>query len=120
MSYQIGFVPSAARTTSGNSGALRLDPSADNVNVAVFVTAVGGTPNLVLSVEWSNDGVNFAAVDTTADAFAAITTAVNRVKSFPVKALFMRLVWTITGGTPSLTFSADVGSAGRPLNVAYG
>ena len=119
MPYSIGFVPSAARTTTGNSGALRLDPSADSVNVAVFVTAVSGTPNLVLSVEWSNDGTNFAIADT-ADAMTAITTAVARVKSFPVKGLFMRLVWTITGGTPSLTFSVDVGSAGRPLNVAYG
>jgi len=119
VSYQIGFVPSAARTTSGNSGALRLDPSADNVNVAVFVTAVGGTPNLVLSVEWSNDGTTFAAADV-ADAMTAITTAVNRVKSFPIKGLFVRLVWTITGTTPSFTFSVDVGSAGRPLNVAYG
>jgi len=119
VSYSIGFVPSAARTTSGNSGALRLDPSADNVNVAVFVTAVGGTPNLVLSVEWSNDGTTFAAADV-ADAMTAITTAVNRVKSFPIKGLFVRLVWTITGTTPSFTFSVDVGSAGRPLNVAYG
>jgi len=119
VSYSIGFVPSAARTTSGNSGALRLDPSADNVNVAVFVTAVGGTPNLVLSVEWSNDGITFAAADV-ADAMTAITTAVNRVKSFPIKGLFVRLVWTITGTTPSFTFSVDVGSAGRPLNVAYG
>jgi len=50
----------------------------------------------------------------------AITTAVNRVKSFPIKGLFVRLVWTITGTTPSFTFSVDVGSAGRPLNVAYG
>lgn len=119
MPYQIGFVPSAARGTSGNSGVYTVPPAVDNVNVLVLVTAVSGTPNLVLSVEWSTDGVNFAAGDT-ADAFAAITTAVNRAKSFPVKAPFLRLVWTITGGTPSLTFSCDVGAAARPVNVAYG
>ena len=114
MPYQIGFVASAARTTTGNSGAYAVPAMADSINVAVLVTAVSGTPSMVLSVEWSNDGVNFATVDTTADAFAAITTAVNRVKGFTAKAQFFRLVWTITGGTPSLTFSVDVGWPDRP------
>lgn len=119
MSYQIGAVPSAARVTSSNSSVLRMDQAADNINVAVFVTAASGTPSMILSVEWSNDGTNFAATET-ADAFTAITGTGNKVKSFPVRGLFARLVWTITGGTPSLTFSCDVGSAGRPVNVAYG
>lgn len=119
MSYQINAVPSAARTTSGNSVALRMDPAADNINVAVFVTAASGTPSMILSVEWSNDGTNFAATET-ADAFTAITGTGNKVKSFPVRGLFARIVWVITGGTPSLTFSVDVGSAARALNVAYG
>lgn len=119
MSYQIGFVPSAARTTSGNSTAYTVPVAADNLNVLVFVTAISGTPSMVLSVEWSTDGTNFAAGDT-ADAFTAITTAVNRCKAFPVKGPFARLVWVITGGTPSLTFSIDVGAPAEALNVAYG
>jgi hypothetical protein len=119
VSYSVGFVASAARTTSSNSTALRVDSAADNINVAVFVTAASGTPSMILSVEWSNDGINFAAVETP-DAFTAITGTGNKVKSFPVRGLFARIVWVITGGTPSLTFSVDVGSAGRPLNVAYG
>lgn len=121
MSYQVGFVPSAARTISGNSGVLTLQRAASALNVLLFCTAVSGTtPNLT---EWSTDGTNFATVDTTADAFAAITAAANRVKSFPVKGSFARLVWVITGTTPSFTFSCDVGSIDQPeraLNAAYG
>lgn len=97
-------VASAARTTTGNTAAL--DPVSDSRYLALLIdiTAVGGTPNLVLSVEWSNDGTNWA-VPETADAFTALTTAVKRVKPFEVKAQMYRIVWTITGGTPSLTFS---------------
>ena len=120
MGYTVGFVPSAARTTSGNSAVYSLHPAVDVLNVAVFATALSGTPNLVLSVEWSVDGTNFATVDTTADAFAAITTTpTSKVKQFAVKAPFARLVWTITGGTPNITFSCDVGSPGEPINVGY-
>jgi hypothetical protein len=106
-------VTSAARTTTGNSGALSLPayqpgwPSSVGEDLAVLidVTAVSGTPNLVLSVEWSLDaGVTFAQSDP-ADQMTAITTASTKVKTFQIKAPVYRLVWTITGGTPSLTFS---------------
>lgn len=119
MAYSVGFVASAARTTNGNSAALLLAPPADSLNVAMFVTAVSGTPNLVLSIEWSNDGTTFAPAET-ADAFTAVTTTGNKVKQFAVKGPYARVVWVITGTTPSLTFSVDVGSSARPVNVAYG
>lgn len=95
---------SAARTTTGNSGALDVD---DNVlSLIVDVTAVSGTtPTLDVTVEWSNDGTNFAAADGTADLFAQITAASKKVKRFPVKGASMRVVWTIAGTTPSFTFS---------------
>jgi hypothetical protein len=53
------------------------------------------------------DGTTTFAPGDTADAFTAITTAVNRVKNFQVKAPHYRLVWAITGTTPSFTFSAS-------------
>jgi xanthine dehydrogenase molybdopterin-binding subunit B len=104
-------VASAARTTTGNSGLLTIGGSAQTggespyLNLLVNITAVGGTPNLVLSVEWTMDGTNFATVDTTADAFAALTAVAARVKQFLVKAPQYRIVWTITGTTPSFTFT---------------
>jgi hypothetical protein len=97
-------VASAARTTTGNSSALELG-GGDFLNLLVSVTAVAGTPSMTLSVEWSHDGGTTFAAGDPADAFTAITTAVARAKQFTVKGPHYRLVWTITGGTPSLTFS---------------
>lgn len=98
------IVTSAARTTTGNTGSLTPGWTGESLALLLDITAVSGTPNLVLSVEWSNDATNWA-VPEVADAFAAVTTAVKRVKVFERKAAFYRVVWTITGGTPSLTFS---------------
>lgn len=102
-------VASAARTTNGNSG-LQVTPSAPSlgqISVLLNVTATSGTPNLVLSVEWSQDGTNFAPAET-ADAFTAVTATGAKVKTFTVKAKFYRVVWVITGTTPSLTFTVTV------------
>lgn len=101
------FVASAARTTNGNSGAVVCEKGLE-LNILVEVTASSGTtPSLALTIEWSMDGTNFAVVDTTADAFAAIATSPTRVtKQFPVRAPFFRLVWALTGTTPSFTFDA--------------
>lgn len=113
-------VASAARTTSGDSGALTVgggptfaegvlsqrDAAAvDTIALAVRVTATSGTPSMVVSVEWSLDGSNFVASDP-ADAFTAPFTATgSKVRLFDAKASTYRIVWTITGGTPSLTFT---------------
>jgi hypothetical protein len=99
-------VASAARTTTGNSGQLS-HADANTISLLLNVTAVSGTPSMVLSVEWSTDGTNFAKVDTTPDVFAAVTAAGAVVKQFPTKAPYYRVVWTISGGTPSVTFTVD-------------
>lgn len=97
-------VASAARTTTGNSGALRLSGGV-KLNLFADVTAASGTtPSLTLSVEWSYDGTNFATPDTP-DAFTAVTAAAKKMKQLDVKAPLYRIVWTITGTTPSFTFS---------------
>lgn len=98
---------SAARTTTGNSGAIACEKGL-NLNLLVEVTASAGTtPTLDFSVEWSMDGVNFGGAQA-ADTFTQITAAtVRAVKQFPVKAPFFRLVWTIAGTTPSFTFQAS-------------
>lgn len=102
MSLQIGFVPSAARSTNSQSSAVQLPTNADNVSIQINVTANSGT--LTPTVQWSNDNVNWASADP-ADAFTALTTVTNVVKSFPVKATLVRLAWTIATGA---TFSADI------------
>lgn len=104
---------SAARTTTGNSGA-QLAEKALFLNLLVEVTASSGTtPTLDFTVEWSMDGTNFG-VGQAADSFTQITAATVRVaKQFAVKAPFYRLVWTIAGTTPSFTFQATRYATGQ-------
>jgi hypothetical protein len=98
-----GTVASAARTTTGQSAAIPIAELGGQLSVFVDVTAISGTPNMVISVEWSHDGVTFFKGDP-ADQMTAITAVGSAVKVFTVKAPQYRIVWTISGGTPSLTF----------------
>jgi hypothetical protein len=108
VTYQTGFVASAARTTNGSSAVVAVPANVDNLAFLVNCTASSGTtPNLAIAVQWSNDGTTWAAGDP-ADGFTALTTTGVVVKAFAVKASQARLSWTITGTTPSFTFSADV------------
>jgi hypothetical protein len=99
-------VASAARTTNGASAAI---PTEKGSGMAIMVeaTALSGTPNLVITIDWSFDGTNFAPSDPVESAFTAITTAAptRAVKQFSTKAPFFRVNWAITGGTPNITFA---------------
>lgn len=99
-------VASSARTTAGQSDVQYVE-EASTLAVHVDVTAASGTsPSLAFSVEWSNDGTTWFAADP-ADTFTAITTAPTRAaKAFTVKGETWRLVWAITGTSPSFTFAA--------------
>lgn len=98
--------PSAARTATGQTPGFVAPGGASRVAVLVDATSVSGvSPSMTLSVEWSNDGTAWAVGDT-ADTFAAITAAATKVKEFVVKGAQFRLVYTISGTTPSFTFAA--------------
>lgn len=99
--------PSAARTTTGTGAVKAVDTKAVNAFLAVNVTAIGGTPNLVLSLQWSHDGTIWFTADP-ADAMTAITGVGAFVKGFTIKAPFCRTAWTITGSSPSLTYTTDI------------
>lgn len=96
-------IASAARTVTGNSGAL--DASGFSMLAAFLnVTAASGTtPSMTVSVEESNDGSTWRAVGS----FAAKTAVSNERKSFAIAEPFYRYVWTISGTTPSFTFTID-------------
>ena len=105
----ITLVGSAARTANGNGDTIDLTKLAatnghvPQLRVQSDVTAIIGTPTLTIIIEDSVDGTNWNTVDT----FTA-QTAVNRAVR-NITTLFnpqrMRARWTITGGTPSATFS---------------
>jgi hypothetical protein len=100
-------VPSAARTATGNSGALRV--YGDKINLLVDVTTVSGTtPSMTLTVEWSHDGTTWFPAATPDTLGAAITAGVKRVHTVDVKGAFARVVWTISGTTPSFTFAIHI------------
>jgi len=96
---------SAARTTNGVGNPHNVLGA--TVSLCVNVTAVSGTPNLVAGVEWSNDLVNWFTADPD-DVMTAVTTTGAKTKTFTAKAIYCRAKWTITGTTPSLTFTADI------------
>jgi hypothetical protein len=95
--------PSAARTTSGNSGLVAVD-NGDQLAVLLNVTAVSGTtPSMTVSVQWSHDGTTVVDAETP-DSMTAVTATGGKVKTFQVKGLYYRVAWAITGTTPSFTF----------------
>lgn len=93
-------VPSAARTTNGNSGTLDADGSV--VSLLLDVTAASGTtPTLNLTVEESDDGTTWRSAGT----FAQKTAVSQERKSFSVAGRYYRIAWTVGGTTPNFTFS---------------
>lgn len=98
------IISAAARTASGQSASVSCDGNV--LSLLVDVTAVSGTtPSMTISVEWSTDGGSTWCVAETADAFTAITAATKVCKQFRVKSNVYRAVFTISGTTPSFTFS---------------
>ncbi|GAB3875283.1 hypothetical protein [Terrabacter terrigena] len=93
-------------TASGSSTPVAV-PLGSTVAVTINATTVSGTtPSATFEVQWSHDGVNWASADGTADSFAAITAAKSVARSFTVKGTLLRLVWTVSGTTPSFTTTA--------------
>ena len=89
-------------TASGNE-AIGHTVIGDSLSVIINVTAISGTtPSATFSVQWSNDGTNFADASP-ADAFAPITGIGTIDQRFTSKGAFYRLSWQITGTTPSRT-----------------
>lgn len=99
---------SAARTTTGTGTAYKVPEQAGRVSLAVIASAVSGTtPNMVVSLQWSHDNSTWLTADA-ADTMTALTATGNVVKTFQVKAPYVRAAWTITGTTPSFTFTTQM------------
>ena len=101
------IVTAQAITATGNE-ATGHSIVGDSLSVEIIVSAVSGTtPSATFSVQWSDDGVNFAAA-TPADVFTAITAVGNAVQRFTSKGGFYRIAWVVTGTTPSFTTTIEV------------
>lgn len=107
--------PSGAITATGAGAGSQTPADGETVAVQIAVSAASGTtPSVTFEVQWSVDGVNWHSADGTADTFAAITAAKNVCKNFTVKGTYMRLVWTVTGTTPSFTVLATASGISLP------
>ena len=105
----------AARSLSGanttQSPGVQVQGAVDWVAIQVNVTAMAGTsPNLTLSLQWSqDDGATWADADASAaDSFTAITAAGKVVKRFQKKGDLFRLKEVFTGTTPTATYDLFV------------
>jgi hypothetical protein len=99
-------VASAARTTTGNSGALPGYGPASSIRAQLNVTAASGTtPTLNVLVEDSVDGgLTWNTIGTFAQKTAAGREVINITTLFGDQ---LRVSWTIAGTTPSFTFAVD-------------
>lgn len=99
------LVASAARTASGDSGALKGWGSAKSVRAQLNVTAAAGTtPTLDVVIEDTVDGTNWNAVGTFAQKVATGREVINITGLFGET---LRVRWTVAGTTPSFTFAVD-------------
>lgn len=104
--FQTFLAASAARTTTGQGSAV--STGVDQAQVAKLdVTAASGTtPSLTVVVEESANG---STGWSTHSSFTAKTGTGNQVIELRKRAQpFLRASWTITGGTPSFTFSVQI------------
>lgn len=95
----------ATATTQSAAIPSPLGGGAPKMGVYIDVTAVGVTPTLDVTLEYSLDGTNFLPEESAADSFTQITAIGRAFKVFDVKAAVYRLVYTIGGTTPSFTFT---------------
>jgi hypothetical protein len=104
------LAPTAARTTTGTGSAVDVRGLKGIAAIVLDSAAgTGTTPTLDLVIQDSPDGTTGWA-NVTGAAFAQVAGAASRQKiPLDVDAVrgFIRASWTIGGGTPSFTFSAN-------------
>jgi hypothetical protein len=94
---------SQARTSTG-SGAAVFTKDAGVVRLLLDVTAASGTtPSMTVTLEQSRDGSTWRTVSS----FAAKTTTGQEALSAGGLDRYIRVSWTISGTTPSFTFSVS-------------
>jgi hypothetical protein len=87
-------------TASGNSNAFVLPSASGNLEVLVAVSAISGTsPSLTPKLQVSMDGANWFDAATG----SAMTTVSNQRLACQTLCGYGRVVFTVSGTTPSLT-----------------
>lgn len=94
---------SAARTASGNGSSVELGDRG-TLRLTLDVSAASGTlPSLQVDVQTSADGSTWRTIG----GFTALATTGSQRASFPGCDRFVRAAYTLSGTTPSFTFSVS-------------
>lgn len=111
--FQTFLAASSARTTTGQGSAVSTGLEQAQVAKVDVTAASGTTPNLTVTVEESANGSTGWATKAT---FAAKTGTGSQIIALPrLNHSFLRASWTITGTTPSFTFSVQVANGDAAL-----
>lgn len=105
---RVALAPTAARTATGQGSAVDVRQV---VGLAQFVldcaAGTGTTPNLVVNIQDSPDGSTGWATVASFTAVTTVASAQDRALDVRSTRGFLRAQWTITGTTPSFTFSVN-------------
>ena len=94
---------SAARTASDNGSSVELGDRG-TLRLDLVVSAASGTlPSLQVDIQTSKDGTTWRAIG----GFTALAAAGSQRASFPGCDRFVRASYTLSGTTPSFTFSVS-------------
>ena len=97
------LAPSTPRTASGDGAPIDTGERS-TLRLLLSVTAVSGTtPSATVNIQQSADGTTWRAHSS----FAAATGVSTERKTFGGIDRYVRATWTISGTTPSLTFSVS-------------
>lgn len=97
------LVASAARTASGDSGAIKGWGAAKTIRAQLDITGFSGTgPALDVVIEDTLDGTNWNTVGTFAQGTGTAREVINITGPFSET---LRVRWTLGGTAPSFTFS---------------
>lgn len=97
----VTLAASEARTASGSGSSVELGDRG-TLRLLLDVTAASGTlPSLQVDVQTSYDATTWR----TLGGFTALAATGSQRASFPGADRFVRATWTVSGTTPSFTFS---------------
>jgi hypothetical protein len=95
----------AARTTTGNSGWVKVGDAREIIAQLHSDAGTGTTPTLDVKLQTSIDGTDGNQIDVPTSPFTQVTTsASNQIKSVLQFHHWVKVVWTIAGTTPSFNF----------------
>jgi hypothetical protein len=109
--HQAFLATSAARTTTGNSAGVAANEKGQVAKLDVNARS-GTTPQLTVTIDESPNG---STGWVTRHTFAVMTNTGSQVMQLPRVGPFARASWTISGTTPSFTFSVQVANDASTL-----